>query len=96
MIRSNEEYNASLHPNCSSSPLPEIDFSKKVLLGFLLEAKGCSRPKYDFKVFRSDQNTVFNIEIEEQGMCKALFLKMIWITIDREFGERVSFENTNK
>jgi len=101
VIRSNEKYNAILdnispHPSCGSYTLPEIDFRKKVLLGFLINAKGCSPPKYRTKVFRSDQNTVFSVEIVEQGMCKALFQKMTWITIDRKFGGRILFESAYK
>ena len=101
VIRSSEEYNAILenispHPSCGSYAPPAIDFSKKVLLGFLINAGGCSPPKYETKVFRSDQNTVFSVDVIERGMCKVLFQKMTWITIDREFGGRISFESKFK
>ena len=101
VIRSNEEYNAILnnispHPSCGSYTPPEIDFSRKVLLGFLINAGGCSPPKYETKVFRSDQNIVFSVEVIERGMCKVLFQKMTWITIDREFGGRISCESKFK
>ena len=101
VIRSNEEYNAILdnispHPSCGSYAPPVIDFTKKVLLGFLINAGGCSPPKYETKVFRSGQNTVFSVEVIKQGMCKALFQKMTWITIDREFGGLISFESKVK
>jgi hypothetical protein len=101
IVRSNDEYqkvfeSRSPHPDCGSYSPPEIDFSKSTLLGFLINTKGCSEPELNFRVFKSENNVVFNVDVIENGMCKMLFQKIIWITIPKESGEQFKFVSSYK
>lgn len=83
--------NLSGHPDCASYKLPEIDFNNKILLGLRVNAKGCSAPEYFKRIYLVNGEIMFNVGVKENGMCKMLHQITYWITIQKEFGEKVQF-----
>jgi hypothetical protein len=88
--------NLSAHPDCISYSLPKIDFSKNILLGLVVMSKGCSDPDYSTRVYKEKDELIFKVEVKENGMCKMLITKKYWITVPREFDERVRFITNEK
>jgi len=96
IISTSDEYkellkNLSPHPECTSYSLPEIDFNSKTLLGLRVNSKGCSAPEYFRRIYMVNGEVVFNVDIKENGMCKMLHQVTYWVTIPKEFGEKVQF-----
>jgi hypothetical protein len=96
VVTSNEEYkevtnSVSAHPDCASYVWPTFDFEKQTLLGFLVNAKGCSEPAYSKSVSKLNGQVTFMIKVKENGMCKVNQQKMFWITILKHEGNKINF-----
>ena len=99
IIGTNDEYkeiikNKSPYSNCDSDSHPEIDFNENILIGFIIQAGGCSPPKHKIKVYKSDNKVVFEVNTSQNGACRMAFQKMVWVTISKEFSKQISFVQT--
>jgi hypothetical protein len=99
IITTNEGYeellkNKSPFPNCNSDSHPQIDFSKNILVGFIISSGGCSPPKQTSRVYKSENKVVFEVNTSQNGACRMAFQKIVWITIPKEFGKQITFVRT--
>lgn len=83
--------NLSAHPDCSSYSLPEIDFTNKILLGFRVNSKGCSAPQYRRRIYMTNSEIIFSVDVTENGMCKMLHEITYWVTIPMVHNANVRF-----
>lgn len=104
IIQSQEQYNDFLNkkvavPACKNYQLPEIDFSKKTLLGFKTIASGCQEPNYS-RVVSCNMSTkacTYNIIIRPIGLCEKAWSNMNWILANKIADEfKVTFNQTTK
>ena len=77
------EYRSS-SPGCENFELPEIDFSKKTLLGKFAWGVGCSID-FEREVIRDEPNKtiVYSIKVVEEGLCEMAGSSMNWILIPK-------------
>lgn len=70
--------------DCSSPEFPEIDFEKYILLGLKTNTLGCTRPKYEKKVYvLKDSLVVCEINPTSEGDCKKQWSNFHWIKINQ-------------
>ena len=74
----------SPHPACLDYSFPIIDFSQYSLLGIVTSTGGCSAPKINYWVIKnSDNNYIYELNIEQQGYCKVNFGVEVWCLIPK-------------
>ncbi len=74
----------SLHPACLNYSFPIIDFSQYSLLGIITSTGGCSSPKIEYSITKnSDNNYIYELNIEQQGLCKRGFGVRVWCLIPK-------------
>lgn len=88
VIKNDSEYQnllkiRSSHPDCKSYKLPEIDFNKYTLIGFVSSLGGCDTPEYFYNVTKDDNMYSFNISINQKGLCKSHHSIEIWCLIPK-------------
>jgi len=72
------------HPNCLGYSFPNIDFSQYSLLGIITSTGGCSSPKTKYSIIKNfENNYTYNLNIEQQGLCKIHFRIEIWCLIPK-------------
>ena len=74
----------SQHPACLDYSFPIIDFSQYSLLGIVTSTGGCSAPKINYSVIKnSDNNYIYELNIEQQGPCELCFGVKVWCLIPK-------------
>jgi len=74
----------SPHPACLDYSFPVIDFSQYSLLGIVTSTGGCSAPKINYSVIKnSDNNYIYELNIEQQGPCELCFGVKVWCLIPK-------------
>lgn len=92
IIRNNEEYQQLLnarspHPDCGNYELPDIDFSKYILVGYVSSIAGCSSPEISLKVIREGKGYLSSIMIQKDGLCKLNNRFTLWYLLPKEGGD---------
>ena len=74
----------SPHPACLDYSFPIIDFSQYSLLGIVTSTGGCSVPKINYSIIKNyDNNYIFELNIEQQGLCKMGLGVKVWCLIPK-------------
>ncbi len=74
----------SQHPACLDYSFPVIDFSQYSLLGIVTSTGGCSSPKIEYSITKnSDNNYIYELNIEQQGCCKPKLGVKVWCLIPK-------------
>jgi hypothetical protein len=101
LIRSDAEYQKllekrSIHPDCDSYTLPEIDFETYSLIGIHYLVAGCKNPDSDVHVYRMpDGSYQVKTSITQYGICKRGNHVHKWILIPKiDNADQVVFEKT--
>ncbi|MFP4663619.1 MAG: hypothetical protein ACLFM1_04245 [Bacteroidales bacterium] len=86
----------SLHPDCDTYDLPEIDFDKHSLIGIHYGVAGCENPDVEINVYSLPDGTYqVKTEITQIGLCKRLNHVKKWILIPRiDDPEKIGFDKT--
>ncbi len=89
-INSFKEYNDSIikkssYSECSDYDLPDIDFEKYSLLGFVCSVGGCDDPQIKYTVVRNItfEKEEFNIDVSVIGECLRNNLVEVWCIIPK-------------
>jgi hypothetical protein len=71
--------------NCNAQKPPEIDFTKKVLLGRYVITGGCKAPVFDKEVIQDDEKKEikYTITARQKGTCARLWGDMNWIAMPK-------------
>lgn len=71
--------------NCNAQKPPEIDFTKKVLLGKYVITAGCKPPVFDKEVIQDDEKKEikYTITARQKGTCARLWGDMNWIVMPK-------------
>ncbi|GEM_PF-5938854 len=71
--------------NCNSQKPPEIDFTKKVLLGRYVITAGCKAPVFEKEVIQDDdkKEIKYTITVRQKGTCVRLWGDMNWIVMPK-------------
>lgn len=86
--------------NYDSTPLAEIDFEKKILIGYKTYASGCREPKFSVAIkMKGDMYTAYLI-VYTKGICRLLHRKICWFVMDKPTANfqmefKTSFEYSN-
>ena len=90
VIRSREEYeyvfSTSKHNSeCVFEDLPDIDFERYTLFGFVSYTGGCDKPEIDYEFRRSSSVKIdFNLSIQEIGTCRVRRILTIWCLLPKQ------------
>ena len=68
------------------TPLPEIDFDKKILIGYRIIASGCSKPDYSMVLKKEGKVHYAEVAIRPKGICSMIINDIFWFTIDKPNG----------
>ena len=71
--------------NCNSQKPPEIDFTRKVLLGRYVIIAGCNAPVFDKEVIQDDEKkeVKYTVTARQKGTCARLWGDMNWIVMPK-------------
>ena len=74
--------------NCDTARLPEIDFSKWMLIGKTTSGGGCS-DEYKRKVYLDNENKkiIYDIRVRYRGLCKMLIMNYNFVLIPAQTSE---------
>ncbi|MFO7880524.1 MAG: hypothetical protein ACQES0_04670 [Bacteroidota bacterium] len=86
----------SLHPDCDTYHLPEIDFDKHSLIGLHYGVAGCENPDVEIHIYSLPDGTYqVKTGITQIGLCKRLNHVNKWILIPRiDDPEKIGFDKT--
>lgn len=88
VINNNHDYyklldQRSTHPDCTDYNLPQIDFEKYVLVGYISSIGGCSPPNLTKLIFSDDTKYYVNIYVKKNGFCKTSNSIEVWYLIPK-------------
>lgn len=89
VIRTEAEYHSmlqirSMHPDCGSYSLPEIDFDRYTLIGSKHGMAGCEKPKLIYNLIKRDEYLYeMKIIMTQNGNCKLGFSSQFWCLIPK-------------
>lgn len=63
--------------------LPEIDFSKKILLAYNVESTGCVEPECLVKIEEVRGDYIVYVKVAVEGICSMLYNEVFWFLIDK-------------
>lgn len=73
----------STHSNCSDYQLPEIDFNKYTLIGYVSSIAGCDLPKISYEIIKQNNQYSINLTVIQHGMCERNNPIKTWCLIPR-------------
>src|SRR3989339_1167918 len=84
-----KQFKMSYKDSCLKVILPEIDFTKKTLLGMHTGCGGCCWPDYEYIVDKNEEKKqyVFTINQTQKGECEVYWNRYHWITIPKKENE---------
>lgn len=68
---------------CDIDELPEVDFSKETVVGYVTFSEGCSKPDFTRSIFFLDGNYTVSVSVHTHGICRKAFYIFHWFLLDK-------------
>ncbi|MEQ8581651.1 MAG: hypothetical protein RIC30_18105 [Marinoscillum sp.] len=80
-------------PGIKCAGLPDIDFKKKTLVGYIVSVGSCPTPTFHMSFTQSESNYLLKVEVQTLGVCRRGYSELYWLVIDKvEDPESIHFE----
>lgn len=64
-------------------PLPKIDFNKKIVLAYRVQATGCAEPTCRANMITANGELIVSVQIQTSGICRLFFDRVFWFVVDK-------------